>query len=219
MNDGDADSASSYTMTIDVTAANDPPTAANETVTTAEDTAYTFEADDFNFADVDSGDALASVKIATLPGAGTLALDGTAATANQAVSKADIDADKLVFTPAANASGDPYASFTFKVNDGDADSASSYTMTIDVTAANDPPTAANETVTTAEDTAYTFEADDFNFADVDSGDALASVKIATLPGAGTLALDGTAATANQAVSKADIDADKLVFTPAANATR
>ena len=33
----------------------------------------------------------------------------------------------------AGASGDPYATFTFKVNDGTVDSADAYTMTIDVT--------------------------------------------------------------------------------------
>ena len=35
-----------------------------------------------------------------------------------------------------------YASFTFKVNDGTADSALDYTMTINVTAVNDPATGA-----------------------------------------------------------------------------
>ena len=44
-------------------------------------------------------------------------------------------------------------------------------------------------------------------------------QIVTLPGGGTLSLDGTAVTANQAVSKSDIDDDKLVFTPAANGSR
>ena len=45
-------------------------------------------------------------------------LDGTTVIANKVVSKADLDADKLSFAPAANAHGDPYASFTFKVSDG-----------------------------------------------------------------------------------------------------
>ena len=69
----------------------------------------------------------------TLPGAGTLALDGTNVTANQEVTKADIDDDDLVFTPAADATGSPYTTFTFKVNDGEAESTSAYTMTINVT--------------------------------------------------------------------------------------
>ena len=110
---------------------NTAPTAADNTVTTRVGTAYTFEADDFGFTDTDAGDTLASVKIVTLPTPGTLALDGTAVVADAVVTKADIDDDKLIFTPVAGASGDPYASFTFKVNDGTDDSASAYTMTID----------------------------------------------------------------------------------------
>ena len=115
-------------------AANTAPTAANNTVTTGVGAAYTFEADDFGFADTDAGAALASVKIVTVPGAGTLALDGTAVMAADVVTKAQIDGDMLTFTPVAGASGTGYASFTFKVNDGTDDSTSAYTMTIDVAA-------------------------------------------------------------------------------------
>ena len=85
---------------------------------------------------------LASVKIVTVPAAGTLALDGTAVMANGVVTKAQIDADMLVFTPAQDAHGDPYTSFTFKVNDGTVDSTATYTMTIDVTDAPAPVCAA-----------------------------------------------------------------------------
>ncbi|MDE0422401.1 MAG: putative Ig domain-containing protein, partial [Gammaproteobacteria bacterium] len=297
---------------------NNPPTAADNTVTTDEDTAYTFAASDFGFADADAGDALASVTITALESAGDLELDGADVTANQVVTKADIDASKLRFTPAENANGSAYATFRFTVSDGADDSASSYTMTIDVTAVNDPPTVANaipdqsategaafgfqfaantfddvddatlayaavedgesglpswlgfdpatrtfsgtpastdvgtvtvkvtasdddgasasdtfvitvsaaannpptaadSTVTTDEDTAYTFAASDFNFADADAGDALASVTITALESAGDLELDGADVTANQVVTKADIDASKLRFTPAENA--
>ena len=121
---------------------NTAPTASNRTVTTNEDTDYTFAAANFNFADTDTGDALSSVKIVTLPatGKGTLKLSGTAVTANAAVTKAQLDAGNLKYTPPANANGTGYASFTFRVNDGTDDSTSAYTMTIDVTAVNDPAT-------------------------------------------------------------------------------
>ena len=112
---------------------NTAPTGAHKTVTIVSDRAYTFEADDFGFADTDTGDTLASVKIVTLPTPGTLALDGTAVLADAVVTKAQIDGNMLTFTSAAGASGTGYASFTFKVNDGTVDSASAYTMTIDVT--------------------------------------------------------------------------------------
>ena len=198
---------------------NTPPTADHNTVTTAEDRAYTFTAADFGFADTDAGDTLASVKIVTVPDEGTLALAGTAVAANAVVTTAQIDGDMLIFTPVAGASGDAYTTFTFKVSDGTDDSASAYTMTIDVTAApNTAPTAVHNTVTTAEDTAYAFTADDFGFADMDAGDTLASVKIVTLPAVGTLAHDGTAVLVDAVVTKADIDDNKLTFTPVAGAS-
>ena len=112
---------------------NTAPTAANKTVTTGEDRPYTFMAGDFEFDDDDAGDTLASVKIVTPPGLGTLALDGTAVMADDVVTKAEIDGDMLTFTPARDAHGAPYTTFTFTVNDGTDDSASAYTMTIDVT--------------------------------------------------------------------------------------
>ena len=117
---------------------NTAPTAADKTVTTGEDRAYAFTADDFGFDDDDAGATLASVTIVTVPSAGTLALDGTAVMAAAVVTKDQIDGDMLTFTPARDAHGDPYATFTFTVNDGTVDSASAYTMTIDVTDAPAP---------------------------------------------------------------------------------
>ena len=116
------------------------PTASDATVTTAEDAAYAFRADDFGFSGAASGDTLASVRIVTLPGAGRLTLLGLPVSAGDAVTRVDIDAGRLVFTPAANANGDAYASFTFKVGDGTEESASAYTMTVSVTAVADAAT-------------------------------------------------------------------------------
>ena len=119
--------------TVATAGTNTAPTAANNTVTTGEDRPYTFTAADFSFMDADAGAALASVKIVTPPALGTLALDGTAVLADGVVTKAQIDGGMLTFRPALNADGDAYTTFTFKVNDGTDDSASAYTMTINVT--------------------------------------------------------------------------------------
>ena len=115
-----------------VAAANNPPTAADNTVTIGADAAYTLKAADFGFADTDTGDTLASVRIETLPGAGELKLDDAAAVVDQVVTRADIDDNKLTFTPVAGASGDNYASFMFKVNDGTDFSAAANTITFNV---------------------------------------------------------------------------------------
>src|SRR5207248_2140851 len=108
---------SANTLTNDVTAVNDAPAGTDNTVTTLEDTAKVFTAADFGFTDPNDSpaNALAAVKITTLPSAGSLTDNGIAVTAGQLVSVADINAGKLVFTPAANANGAGYASFTFQV--------------------------------------------------------------------------------------------------------
>ena len=125
--------ASILTRVNGTTVPNTPPTAANNTVTAGVGRTYTFTAGDFGFDDADTGATLASVKIVTVPTPGALALDGTAVVANAVVTRAQIDGYMLTFTPAAGASSTAgYASFTFKVNDGMDDSASTYTMTIDV---------------------------------------------------------------------------------------
>ena len=125
-------------ITVGTAPTNTAPTAEDKTVTTGEDRAYAFTADDFGFDDADAGATLASVTIVTVPAAGTLALDGTAVLADDVVTTAQIDGDMLTFTPARDAHGDPYTTFTFTVNDGTDDSASAYTMTIDVTDAPAP---------------------------------------------------------------------------------
>jgi len=119
--------------------ANVPPTSINSSITVNEDASYTFVASDFNFSDVDAGNVLSQVQITALPSSGTLALNGTAVTANQAITKADIDAGKLTFRGAADAFGTANTSFQFKVHDGTEYSTTSYTETVNITAVNDAP--------------------------------------------------------------------------------
>ena len=120
------------------TPTNTAPTATDSLVTTDEDTAHHFAASEFNFNDTDAGDTLASVTVVTLPTVGALALDGTPVTAGKVVEAADIGT--LVFTPAQDANGTSYASFTFRVSDGTDESAADYSMTVNVTAVNDDAT-------------------------------------------------------------------------------
>ena len=200
---------------VATTLVNTAPTGADSTVETAQNTAYAFAAADFGFADTDLADALNSVRIVTPPALGTLALDGTEVMADDIVTKAQLDDGELTFTPVPGATGAPYASFTFKVNDGRDDSAIAYTMSITV---NTVPTGADNTVETAQDTAYAFMADDFGFEDDDAGDTLDSVRIVTPPALGTLALDGTEVMADDVVTKAQLDDGELTFTPVPGAT-
>ena len=119
--------------TIKSSSTNAAPTASNGTVETKEDEDYTFQVSDFNFSDTDADDTeLASVKIVSVETAGHLQLEGFDVTANQVVTKTQLDNNQLIFTPAEDAHGSPYTTFTFKVNDGEDDSADTYTMTIDI---------------------------------------------------------------------------------------
>src|SRR6185436_16361193 len=152
---------------------------------------------------------LLAVKIATLPGAGSLTLGGIAVTTGQFVAVSDIVAGNLVFTPAAGASGTAYASFTFQVQDNGGGSnldPTPRTMTINVTTVNDPPVGASNTVTATEDGSHVFSTADFGFTDPSDTPAntLLAVKITTLPGAGSLTLGGIAVTAGQFVAASDI---------------
>ena len=108
------------------------PTGADNTVRIGSDTAYAFEAEDFGFDDTNPADTLASVRIESLPSAGELELNGTAVSLNSVVTRTQIDGDMFTFTPADGATGDAYASFMFKVNDGTDFSADANTMTINV---------------------------------------------------------------------------------------
>ena len=208
---------------------NDAPTGANNTVTTLEDTPYTFATTDFGFSDPNDNPAnsLLAVVVATLPGAGSLTDNGVAVTAGQFIAVADITGGLLTFTPAANANGTGYASFTFQVQDdggtvnGGVDTdPSPKTMTVNVTSVNDAPQGANATVTTTTNISYTFGVTDFGFTDPNDSPAnsLLAIEVTTLPGAGSLRDNGVGVTAGQFIAVADITGGLLTFTPGTNAS-
>ena len=237
VSDGQANSADTGTMTINVTGLNNAPTISTPAVTKTvnEDTALTFSSADFGFSDVDSGDTLQSITIVTAPAAGQLFIDangdgvfgsGDTLLGNGAVVSA-ANISKLTFRPADNANGAGYASFSWTVSDGTLSSANTGTMTLNVTAVNDAPVIGNTAVskTFDEDTAQTFTAADFGFTDIDSGDTLQSITIVTAPTAGQLFIDangdgvfgaGDTLLGNGAVVSA-ANISKLTFRPAENA--
>ncbi len=123
--DGQAES-NVATLTVTITAVQEPPTAANQTVATDEDTsvAVLLQADDAD------GDPLTWVVSAPQHGE----LTG--------------EAPNLTYTPHSDWFGADF--FTFYVNDGLADS-NTATVTIDVAPLNDAPVADSKTVSTIED--------------------------------------------------------------------
>ena len=183
---------------------NNAPTAAGKTVSTNEDMAYTFAAADFGFSDLDSGldsgATLDHVKITALPGTnrGTLSLDGADISSTPATVAADqlddsLD-DNLKYTPPADANGNAFATFAFKVNDGDLDSAASYIITVDVSAVNDAPVATTDTAETSVGTAIIIGVLE-NDSDVDGATLrVVEVGVPTAPSNGTAAINTNATT-------------------------
>ncbi len=153
-NDGTTDSTLAATVTITVDPANDPPAGTDGGMTIDEDSSHVFAVSDFGFTDPDTGDALSAVRVDTVPPAGTLQLNGVDVTAGQVIAAGDVPS--LVFTPAANGCGAPYATFAFSVADHDGVyDPSANALTFDVTCVNNLPVANGDAYSTAEDTPLT----------------------------------------------------------------
>ncbi|MCB1490842.1 MAG: cadherin domain-containing protein, partial [Rhodobiaceae bacterium] len=132
----------SRSVQIEIIGANDAPATSGNTISGTEDTTYFFDATDFPFTDVDSGSDLAQLKIVTIASAGTIYLDGVEVSSNDVISRADIDAGLLTFSPGGDENGTGYATFNFAVSDGTAFSGAA-TMTIDIAPVDDPPPTQN----------------------------------------------------------------------------
>ncbi len=212
---------SSYTTTVSTLTINHAPQGSDATLTAIEDQVYTFTRGDFPLTDTD-GNGLGGVEFDTLPGNGTLLLNGSPVGQFQLVAASLIDAGALTFVPAPNAHGANYASFSVRVQDdgGTANNGRNmdpfaHTITIDVASVNDAPHGANATYSVDEDDVMFFGLSYFGFGDPD-GNQLANVIIDTLPGLGTLTLNGVPVTAGQAIAASDIVAAKLVYVPEPN---
>ncbi|MBR9813222.1 tandem-95 repeat protein, partial [bacterium] len=134
VNDNAGATSNIATVNITVNAVNDPPVAANDAATTDEDTPVNvFVLANDN--DVDDGIDAASVAIVT----------------NAPNGSAVVEPDgSVTYSPAADFNGTD--SFTYTVNDNAGATSNVATVSITVTAVNDPPVAANDAATTDEDT-------------------------------------------------------------------
>ncbi len=186
------------------------PTVTGQTVSTNEDITRTFTTSEFGYSDQD-GDALQFVTISSIPSHGLLLLNGNAVTANQQISKADLDAGHLTFTPNNNENGANYAQFTFTANDGHKNSAGA-TMVVDVNAVNDAPIVGSSFISSLEDKPHAFTTADFKYSDID-GDALNHITITNVAH-GVLSLNGTTVNVGDDVSASDVSS--LIFTPTHN---
>ncbi len=176
----DGEAQATATISIAVTAVNDAPVAGADTLVALERTPLdtpltTLLAND---GDVD-GDAL-SITGVDLASTGTVAIVG----------------DQVRYTPPAGFLG--AATFAYTVTDGQATGAG--TVTVDVTAVDDPPVAGDDAATTAEDVALPIPATTLLANDAD-------------PEAGALSITAVANATNGAVALAGAT---VTFTPAAD---
>jgi uncharacterized protein YjlB len=213
------------TLSIDINPVNDAPSGTDGTITLFEDAAYTFSAADFGFSDPVEGDALRAIVVSTAPANGILSLGASVLTGGETVTAVELAAGDLVFTPAPQASGGAYASFSFQVQDdgGTANGGvdldpTPNTLSLDVKPVNDAPSGSDGTITMSQGTSYSFSAADFGFSDPIDGHALQAVVISTAPVSGTLTLGASVLSGGETVTAAELAAGDLVFTPAPGAS-
>nr|WP_320118749.1 DUF4347 domain-containing protein [uncultured Marinifilum sp.] len=124
----------SYTESFTVSViANAKPTSSNTQVSMSSGSTYSFQSSDFSFNDAD-GDTFGGIRIETAETAGDLEYNDSDVFNMSVIN----DISLLKFKAPANASGNPYSTFTFKVVDSRGGiSTSTYTMSIEVI--NNPP--------------------------------------------------------------------------------
>jgi VCBS repeat-containing protein len=168
--DGQADS-NVATVTLTVTPVNDVPVAADDSYTTTEDTPFTIAAPGILANDSDAdGDPLQAILVSG-PAHGTVALNANGA---------------LTYAPAANFNGTD--SFTYKANDGTANS-NVATVFVTVIPVNDAPVAANDSYTTTEDTTLTVAAPAILANDTDVDSPVLTASLVSGPAHGSMALN------------------------------
>ncbi len=186
---------------------NGNPTSSNSAISMLMNTTHTFSATNFTFTS-GSGATFAGIKLVSVETAGDLDYNSTDVVAGTDYA----DVTKLKFTPANNATGVPYATFTFKIKDSNGNySDATYTTTINVY--NENPLGANASVTTMLNTNYTFKTSDFSFSGM-GGATFAGIKLVSVETAGDLeynAADVVAGTDYATVTN-------LIFKPATGAS-
>jgi hypothetical protein len=195
-----------------------PPISIDKTVTAEEDRAYIFTATDFSLYDDDDLNPPDGVTIVSVPSVGVILYNGSPVAAGQFIPYVDVLLGALTFTPPANANGQALASFAFQIsqpNDCNVPAPVIGTLTINVQPVNDPPTGFDRIVTVPQNASYVLSPTDFPISDANDHppNALAGIKILTLPSSGTLTLNGAAVVVGDFVSLANLAAGSFRYNP------
>lgn len=204
-NDGSADG-NIVTVTIGVTPVNDAPAAIGDSFTVDEDGSVTI-----NVLANDTDSDNPSLTITQVNGS-NIAEGGSVAVSHGSVT---LSGGQLVFTPDANYHGP--AQFTYTASDGNLSSTATVNGT--VTPVNDAPQATDLTVGSLQGGAPV--AITLAGSDPDSGDALESFRITSLPDEGSLLINGVPVTVaavaagTAVISAADVAGGGLTYQPPA----
>ncbi|WP_311567953.1 tandem-95 repeat protein [Photobacterium arenosum] len=150
------------TVSVTVSSVNDAPVVADDTATLLEDTPHTVNVLG-NDQDIDGTIQAGTLTIDTQPGEGSVTVESNGA---------------VVYTPAANFSGEDQ--FTYKVSDDLGAESNIATVTMTVQAVNDAPVANADQATTQEDTPVDIAVSG-NDSDLDGTLDLSSIQVLTPP--------------------------------------
>lgn len=174
---------------------NNAPSVGNNTINLNYGQTYLFTVDDFTINTTPAyydaeGDALATIKITSLPSSGSLKLNGSAVTVGQVINALDIP--NLTYKGDNSLYSSYTSNFKFQASDlgsGNYSNDGTFNMQIAELVAN-APTVDDNSASLTQPT-YQFNTDDFinNFNDSD-GDSYRYVKLESLPTIGTLKLLG-----------------------------
>jgi large repetitive protein len=215
VSDGEVWSESEATFTINVSGVADAP------LVTVSD-AYGFEDSSISLdvstaiTDVDGSEEISRVAVSGAP-AGSVFTDGvnTATSLGQQVDITGWDLSSLSVTPSSNY--DMNFDLQFQVTSSEPDSGDTTTttseMTVHLDGVNDAPIVQAGSVDIQEDGIATIE---FNTLELDTNDSVESIRIESLPGNGTLMLNGAEVSEGQVVNQSMIDDGLLTFEPDEN---
>jgi gliding motility-associated-like protein len=146
VNDNGGATSNSGTISVTVSAINDPPVANNDAGTSSEDNVLNINV---IANDTDPDGSINGSTIDLNPS--TPGIQNTITNASGTFTASAVSPGIVIYTPAANFTGS--ASATYTVNDNGGLTSNSATITITVSPSNDAPVAVNDVATTTEDTA------------------------------------------------------------------
>ena len=166
-------------FTVHLEGVNDAPIVQTGSVDIPEDGVAVIE---FNTLELDTGDAVESFRIESLPANGTLKIEGVEVVEGQVIEKSLVDSGSLTFEPNTDWSGS--SSLSFSAYDGELWSETQGEHTINVSGVADTPGLSVNDVSGAEDTAIGLDITP-SLSDTDGSETL-SVVISNVPEGATL---------------------------------